>query len=69
MVQPSITRLEEVITWKFALAEQMNVSRYGTFDRRYWKQFMPRGMIITPLHPPKAIPKPQYDHAEKHRTE
>jgi len=65
MVQPSITSLEEVITWEFSVANQFSQARYGTFDGRHWKQFMPGGTILSALHPPKAIPKAQYDHAKK----
>ena len=65
MVQPTISRLEEVIEWHFHVAEQHNHARYGTFDNRYWKQFLPGGTVVTPLHPPKAIPKALYDHAKK----
>lgn len=65
MVRPTITPLEAIIEWHFQVTEQNNHARYGTYDNRHWKQFLPGGVIISPLHPPKAIPKAVFDHAKK----
>ena len=65
MVQSTISRLEELITWDFIASEQHNQVRYGTLGNAYWKQFLPGGVVISPLHPPNRIPKPIYVHAKK----
>ena len=65
MVQPTITRLVDVINWQFHVVEQIHHARYGTFNNQFWKQYLPGGTVVTPLHPPKAIPKALYDHAKK----
>lgn len=65
MVRRTSIPLEDVIEWQFHVAEQHYHARYGTYHNRYWKQFLPGGNIITPLHPPKAITKGVYYYAKK----
>ena len=65
MVQPSKDRLEDVIEWQFIVSQQGFTGRYGTFNDRYWKQFLPGGIVVSGLHPPRPIEKVLYDRAKK----
>jgi len=64
MVLPSNKPLDDVIAWHFHVSEQHNQARYGVWQGKHWKQFMPSGMINTVLHPPKLISKAVYEHAK-----
>ncbi len=65
MVQPSTNPLEKIIEWQFIASEQHNQVRYGTWRAMYYKQFLPGGIVISGLHPPKLISKAVYEHARK----
>lgn len=69
MVTPSKQSLEDIIDWRFVIFEQHNGARYGTYNGKFWKQFMPAGNIISTLHPPKTVPKQVYDMARRQEKE
>ena len=63
MPQPGVKPLSSLIEWKFTVAMGSEVSRYGEYNGRFWKQYLPAGLEIPNLHPPKVIPKDVYDFA------
>jgi len=65
MTPPSLPPLQDLIKWDFTLAEQTLVSRYGRYAGAFWKQFMPAGLIVPELHPPKKIPEVLYNRAKQ----
>lgn len=58
-------KLEDRITWDFTVDEQGFASRYGHWGVFYYKQFLPAGMAMPIMHPPKLIPKMLYDRAKR----
>lgn len=57
--------LEDLIQWHFTVGEQDFMSRYGTYAGRFWKQFLPGGLPMPELHPPKLITQQAYELAER----
>lgn len=54
------TTSESVIEWQFTISEQGMTSRYGMLGGFFYKQFLPHGVAIPQLSPPRRISVPQY---------
>jgi hypothetical protein len=65
MAQMNRPSVSASISWKFSLASQGFVTRYGENGGVFYKQFMPGGLDVPELHPPKPITKQLYDMAER----
>lgn len=57
--------LQEAVQWQFTLQEQSAVSRFGTLNGEFWKQYLSHGIPFPELHPPKKILPKLYDLALK----
>jgi hypothetical protein len=53
------------ITWQFQLAEQGSSSRYGVLGFDYYKQYLPGGLVLPIVHPPKRISEQLYNLAKR----
>lgn len=58
-----------LIGWKFTVTMGRESSRYGQYGGRFWKQYLPSGLSIPNVHPPKAIDETHYLHAQRHADE
>jgi hypothetical protein len=65
MVQTPQTQLQNLIQWAFVLAEQGQVTRYGSLQDAFYKQFLPGGVEVPRLHPVKKIDQKVYDLARR----
>jgi hypothetical protein len=68
MALPDPERLQGLIAWQFTVADQNQVSRYGTYDGAFWKQYLPQGAPFPSLHPPKKILQALYERAKTQAT-
>jgi hypothetical protein len=66
MPQTPQTQLQNLVQWSFVLAEQGQVTRYGTLKDAFYKQFLPGGIEVPAKHPVKQIDARVYDLAHRH---
>ena len=60
--------LQKWINWEFTLSEQDLTTRWGTFAGTFWKQFLPGGVPIASIHPPRKVPKRLFEIARDRAT-
>lgn len=65
MAQKPIPSASALVTWKFQVVAQGFITRYGSNGGMYYKQFMPGGLDVPELYPPKPITKQLYDLADR----
>ncbi len=53
-----------LIAWNFQIADQGFITRYGVAGPNYYKQFLPGGLVVPELHPPKRIDPRLYQRAK-----
>ena len=63
------TFLERQIKWQFYVSRRENRVRYGTYGPSFYKQFLPGGIVISPMHQPRKVPKTLYEIAERRKEE
>jgi len=60
--------LSNLISWKFTTVLGREVSRYGEYGGHFWKQYLPAGLEVVNLHPPRAISEDVYRFAERYAS-
>lgn len=70
-VLPDPERLSNQIRWQFTLTASevtapsiRRAVRYGTLAGEFYKQYLPSGVPLPKIYPPRKIPKTLYDVAE-----
>jgi len=54
-----------VINWVFVVHHQICMSRYGQYGGKFYKQFMPMGIPMDGVHPPKEVTETIYNFAKR----
>lgn len=57
--------LSNLISWKFTINLGREVSRYGEYGGKFWKQYLPAGLEVPSRHPPKPITEEVYIFAQR----
>lgn len=57
--------LAQLIEWKFTVVKGREVSRYGEYGGKFWKQYLPAGLEVPNIHPPRAISEEVYVFAQR----
>ena len=65
MATSEIRRLQDQIEWKFTAVFASQLARYGTFAGGFYKQFLPAGIDVPSIHPPRRIDEKVYRFAER----
>lgn len=65
MTPVSLSDPSDLIDWKFTLAEQGFVARYGLLIQTPYKQYLPGGVELSQRHPPRRISQVMYDLAQR----
>jgi hypothetical protein len=64
MAEPGSPRLQDQITWTFAVTLGGQAARYGTFAGSFYKQYTPGGVVVPDVHPPRRIEEKIYRFAQ-----
>ena len=59
------------IKWEFTVTLQTKVTRYGRVGETYYRQFLPAGIEVPEIYPPRAIAQRLYEMAKRqsmHKT-
>jgi hypothetical protein len=54
------TTNEQVIDWQFTVSEGGLTSRYGMLGGFFYKQFLPGGLVLPVINPPRRISAIQF---------
>lgn len=59
------SKLSELINWNFRAVLGLQASRYGDLNGKYYKQYIPNGIVIDEIYPPKEISQQVYDASKR----
>jgi hypothetical protein len=57
--------LSQSVNWDFQVTMQNHVTRYGRLGDKFYKQYLPAGIVLDDPHPAKEISRQMYDLAKR----